>query len=165
MRKLVRFPLLYIFEHAPRSEGMDEGVDSSDDMSSPNWEDLTPYDWKMLCRSVLLISDNKTFCGSFRRGKVLVENFASTIVVVTSYCGLDLDGYYSQGSARDASKVLNLASDRVFPFETTDQSTGQWPANPSLFPVFRLPVPATLSHSRHWGRLAWMYCEFVETQE
>jgi hypothetical protein len=143
---------------------MDAGVDFSD-MSPPNWEDLTPYDWKMLCSSFLLMSYSKTFCNSFGREKALVENYANTIVVVTSYCGLDLDQYFSQGPARDPSKVLNLDSDRVFPFETKDETSEQWPANHSLFPVFRLPVPATLTDPRHWGHLAWMYCEFVESQE
>lgn len=165
MRNLVRHPLSRVFEYAPQSE---EG-EIIPDMPPPKWEDLSPFDWKSLCNSFLLLSYSRTFCQTFGREKILLETFASTLDVSSSNCGLNLDAYHRahRSSGRRKSHQNQRGEveiDKVFPFNA-NQNSELWPVNNHLLPVFRLPIPATLSDPMHWGHLAWLYCELVESQK
>ncbi|GAX16056.1 hypothetical protein FisN_20Hh269 [Fistulifera solaris] len=175
MKGLVRHPLLPLLEKATACKNqMQEGAFTS--KSPPiQWTHLSPLDWHTICSSFLLLSFNKTFCTTFGYEKMLVEMVKDRLSLSSlsfTYCcskvtwegqesnGIRNGGYTRCGScgSQHYKKQAN-----IFAFDLNSNSELR-PINKDVYAsAFTQQIPTTISDPKHWGHLAWVYCEVVES--
>ena len=176
MRGLIRRPLLFVFEKATECRDKVEAGVHIPKSPPLQWSDLSPLDWHSICTSFLLLSYSKTFCSTFGREKMLMEIVKDSLSVSLLKCTYCCDTFTwesrdeygnlrSSGTSysrcgkcgRQTSKPINIMS------FTIDSQSELRPTNKNLFSnAFTQPPPTMLSDPKHWGHLAWMYCEVVD---
>ena len=120
-----------------------------------SWDDMTPRDWISVIDSIMLMCHNKHFCENFgaeiaelkwldRTGKFVDFHFAAS---ATKY-----DCIEAANSDDELDRMLNS---ELVEKDNTDQISN----------VMRISVPDSPSDEEHWGHMAWLFGEFMFTQE
>jgi hypothetical protein len=178
--------------------------------NSVQWSDLSPLDWTMIWRSILLLSYDKYFCQVFGKEKILMESLAQrssaiwidlaslsldtcsscfkTTTAVTggkrckhcmivfmkvlpgngSLCISCRNYLLSGGRCRSCSFYYKQVVDGLKGLEKPFYYNGKpVPANPDAVykSVVHVDVPESLANPKHFGHLAWKFCEFMTSLE
>jgi len=136
------------------------------------WTSMNTEDWKILCRSVLLLSNNQFFCSAFGREIILLQSLVDSInawpsTSSSSYCSsccrttTYLSNTCQCSSCHTCAKCRSCMS-TCFCFSgvTTMVTAFQFVVLDGE--PYRLPIPNDLADPSHWGHLAWQYCNFME---
>ena len=126
-----------------------EGAENENPATGPfpglsNWTGMSPKDWSTVVGSILLLSSRKVFCDTF--GQEIIDldwmtqhaNFSSnnSLEEYRDYeAGTYIDGVFSPNN--------KVRYDRVV----------------------QIKVPESHSDPSHWGHLAWLFCEYMESVE
>jgi hypothetical protein len=177
--------------------------------TSLQWSDLSPLDWTMIWRSILLLSYDKYFCQVFGKEKMLSESLAQS----ANAAWIDLKSFTCSECSRDTTAATSgggkqcttcrIVFVKELPIDnspcvlcyntsrrgrvgscrctsclyTYQQLEDDWrklvkpfyyngkpvPVNPD--PVYKsvvhVDVPESLSSPKHFGHLAWKFCELM----
>jgi GTPase SAR1 family protein len=178
--------------------------------NSLQWINLSPLDWTMIWRSILLLSYDKYFCEVFGKEKILMETLAqsanaawidlqSASLDTCPECSRDTTSWPYGKNCKHCCIVFvkelplhntlcsrcqrahisgNRCSRCSFSYR---QFEDDWrglvkpfyyngkrvPANPDAVykSVVHVDVPDSLSNPKHFGHLAWKFCEFMASLE
>jgi hypothetical protein len=179
--------------------------------TSLQWSDLSPLDWTMIWRSILLLSYDKYFCEVFGKEKILLESLAQRSDA--AWIDLKSPSLDTCSSCKRATSLLvcgkqcttcNIVFVKELPLDKSvcarcqrqnaisccncryccfsyRQLEDDWrgvvkpfyyngkpvPANPDAVykSVVHVDVPESLSNPKHFGHLAWKFCEFMASRE
>jgi hypothetical protein len=108
------------------------------------WESLSQHDWFTIIRSILLLTYHKHFCKHFGREIVMLER----IIYYGNVAKASMD-------LVDTAALAGSFSNGVFkPDEEIKYGL-----------VIQIEIPERLSNPKHWGHLAWKFCEFVDKMQ
>jgi small GTP-binding protein len=153
------------------------------------WKALSPYDWRTIFESLLLLSFNRHFCENFGQEKILLELLKFEQMKKT--CALsqqDLDCYEyercscpfcSNGSSRNRMYQRCTHCKRDAHFKTKALSgcyraavkmkLGKGKLSPVDKPeysfMFQIDTPESLADPKHFGHVAWKCCKLIASLE
>jgi hypothetical protein len=110
-----------------------------------NWESLSQHDWFTIIPSILLLTYNKHFCKHFGQEIVMLERTMCHGNVAKARMD-------SATAKRTNDFILGSYSNGVF--KPDDEIKYRL--------VMQIETPERLSNPKHWGHLAWKFCDFVE---
>lgn len=175
MRGLIRRPLLCLFEKAKACKAKMQAGGHTPKSPPLQWADLSPLDWQSICSSFLLLSYSKAFCSTFGREKMLVEILKDSLSVSSMHC-TSCKRWEARGNHVHYNRPIPLNvyshccscrqpfADPCDSFSfTIDSNSELCPIDKNLFSdAFTQPLPTTISDPKHWGHLAWLYCEVMD---
>jgi hypothetical protein len=125
------------------------------------WSKLTPYDWRTMLNSILLLSYSKHFCEYFGREKVWIERYVHEHV-------LFIGRLQKEHKSSCPWRVAHFRAIAVHRFlQGSHNENGVFvPKYPDKYKlVVQIELPERLSDPDHWGHLAWRFCQFMEARE
>lgn len=125
------------------------------------WGRLSPLDFCTIANSILLLSYNKHFCKVFGPEKVRLESIVHEFNDLKSRVSKRLDNErVLSGQERTAHAWFCDYTQGTY-----DALTGEFVAKyPEKYEmVAQIEMPNSLSDPTHWGHLAWLFCEFMDS--
>mmetsp|Transcript_3942 Transcript_3942/g.6026 ORF Transcript_3942/g.6026 Transcript_3942/m.6026 type:complete len:760 (-) Transcript_3942:120-2399(-) len=126
------------------------------------WDNMSPMDWDILVRSLLLSSCSSVFVEHFGKQKIILERLLQ-YGYFTSYLA-DSNKMNEELNIRKRERSETSSFQGSF---ATDGSFVQENQNPSHVIIRKLAVgidiPKSLSDPHHWGHLSWKFQTFIKS--
>jgi len=145
------------------------------------WNNMSPDDWKTICRSMLLLLHNKIFCNTFGQEAILIQSLVDAInagpSMLSTIQSRDMHcsecGYSCSASTKIikcpyCQKCMQCGTKKpckCFPPGEYTVVRGELkpPDEQSYQRVYRIQVPKDFDDPSHWGHIGWLYCQMVES--
>ena len=122
-----------------------------------NWPGMSPKDWSTVVGSIMLLSSRKVFCDTFGQEIIDLEWMArhSNFSKPTTYC------FKCNGTSCGCNKLLQTYRD----YAAGTYINGVFTPNVKFRydRAVQIKVPDSPSDPSHWGHLAWLFCEYMES--
>jgi GTPase SAR1 family protein len=124
------------------------------------WDSLSPLDICTMSQSILLNSYSGSFCFYVGHEKCLLEKIVSDFGSMIHRLESKYDTHFG-ASQRPANATAILCEWTMGKFNDKDEFEPLCPAKYEC--VAQIKMPKRLSDPKHWGHLAWMFCQFMDS--
>ena len=124
-----------------------------------DWDGMSPKDWSTIVSSIMMFSHHKAFCEAFGQEIVDLEwnKTHGNFLKPPNYC------FNCKGTSCCCNKLLQAYHDYA---EGTYINGVFTPNNKAKYDrAVQIKVPDSPSDPSHWGHLAWLFCEYMQSVE